>query len=126
MLAELFGTQLYADWTQQLKDQLTAAEDASHDSQKQMEQLMTSIEELADQTDPVQWLQAAATLLKQHEQQLAQQVEAAVAAQAKAKKLDEQFHVEQICRPPMMSWPRTKPFNNSWISSNQQSKLSSS
>ena len=95
LLAELFGTQLYADWTQQLKDQLTAAQDASHDSQKQMEQLMTSIEELADQTDPVQWLQAAATLLKQHEQQLTQQVEAAVAAQAKAKKLDEQFHVEQ-------------------------------
>ncbi|MCQ5167709.1 hypothetical protein NE645_17295, partial [Roseburia hominis] len=80
LLAELFGTQLYADWTQQLKDQLTAAQDASHDSQKQMEQLMTSIEELSDQTDPVQWLQAAATLLKQHEQQLTQQVEAAVAA----------------------------------------------
>ncbi|MEO5291280.1 SMC family ATPase [Limosilactobacillus sp. WILCCON 0053] len=95
LLAELFGTQLYADWTQQLKDQLTAAQDASHDSQKQMEHLMTSIEELADQTDPVQWLQAAATLLEQHEQQLAQQTEAAVAAQAKAKKLDEQFHVEQ-------------------------------
>ena len=56
---------------------------------------MASIEELADQTDPVQWLKAAATLLKQHEQQLTRQVEAAVAAQAKAKKLDEQFHVEQ-------------------------------
>lgn len=126
LLAELFGTQLYADWTQQLKDQLTAAQDASHDSQKQMEQLMTSIEELADQTDPVQWLQAAATLLKQHEQQLTQQVEAAVAAQAKAKNSMNSFTWNKICRPPMMSWPRTKPFNNSWISSNQQSKLSSS
>lgn len=95
LLAELFGTQLYADWAQQLKDQLTAAQDASHDSQKQMQQLMTSIEELADQTDPVQWLQSAATLLKQHEQQLTQQVEAAESAQAKAKKLDEQFYVER-------------------------------
>ncbi len=95
LLAELFGTQLYADWTQKMKDQLTTMQTASHDSQKQMEQLMMGITELADQKEPAQWLKTSAELMQQRQQALEKQTQDAKAAQAKAEKLNEQFHVEQ-------------------------------
>lgn len=95
LLAELFGTQLYADWTQKMKDQLATAQAVSHDSQKQMEQLMASIAELADQKEPIQWLNAAEELMQQRQQELEKQTQVAKMAQTEAEKLNEKFHVEQ-------------------------------
>lgn len=95
LLEELFGTQLYARWTQNLKDQLSRASKDYAATQQKLNALMENLTEVPKSSVIEKWLSNATEFLNRQRQKVAQQQAEVIRAQQKVTMLNQQFHVEQ-------------------------------